>query len=328
MDQASWCYVCGLVSAQRERLMTRQDILSLLDAGSEEQRHARLRSSLLFADTVAAETSESDVAASFDATVRRVAAISPDERIADLFLLARQWEGFRKSSKSKLLQQRPAVPSPEEEGPAEGEDPFAACWRGAPEDERLLPFADAARQITSGVTDGADLAGWIDQVADAHEGASLLHAAAALESPMLFGWVRTWVRLRAALSLIRTRRLGWDAEGTLSVWESAGFDEPALKEISSGEESNWPSALRQLGLPGAESALTEKEPTIHLARLIDEQVSALASESNGMPFGPEPVFAFLWALRLEAMHLRLALAAATFGIPEDRVTDELRGEHG
>lgn len=328
MDRASWCYVCGLLSAQSERLMERRDFLSLLTAESGEERQARLRSSVLFAEMPPVDTSAEQVEEAFAATVRDVAAIAPDDRIADLFLLGRDWQRFREVAKSQVVRGDVGGAEPGQERPTEDEERFAPCWKGEVEDERLKPFAEAARKIASEVPAEGDVAGWVDQVADAHEAASLVEAARALESEVLLDWVRTWVRLRSALSLIRARRIGWKTDTILSHWKSAGFDDPALAKLAFGEESGWAAALRELGLPKAEDVLGQPEPTVHLARRIDEWVSTLAAASSSMPFGPEPVFAFLWALRIEAINLRLALSAAAFGIPEGRLAEELRAGDG
>jgi len=47
-----------------------------------------------------------------------------------------------------------------------------------------------------------------------------------------------------------------------------------------------------------------------------------------MAFGPEIVFAFLWALRAEAFNLRMVLSAADYGTPEERLVKQLRAGHG
>jgi hypothetical protein len=121
---------------------------------------------------------------------------------------------------------------------------------------------------------------------------------------------------------------GWPASAFLADWQRFGFDDPALATLAEGERPEWPGALDRLGLPAAEDLLAEAEPAVRLARRIDARLGELASAAGGIPFGPERVFAFLWALRMEALHLRLVLTAAAFGIPEDRVVGEWRAAHG
>ena len=324
MDRASWCYVCGLISAQWERLLGQRDFLGLMKMTAEEERRTRLRSSLLFAETPPDDRPEDQIESAFENLVRRIADISPDGRIADLFLLERDWRQFRKFAKSLMLEVTASAPGGEERKASESETRFSSCWKGQVEDERARPFAEAAARITSELPRQGDHAGWIDHVVDAYESASLVRAAEGLESAELLDWIRAWVNLRAGLSLLRARRIGWEAEELLGRWRTVGFDDPALADMASGNEAAWPLALRKLGLPGAEAACAADAAMVQLSREIDRRVSELASASSGMPFGPERVFAFLWALRAEAINLRLALAAAAFGVPEERVAGELR----
>jgi len=330
MDRQSWTYVSGLVSAQWERLMERRDLLAFTGIDSPEERSARLRSSLLFADAPPGGNLVDEVEEAFCAYVQRIAAVSPDDRIADLFLLERDWEEFRRFAKSVMLQETEPRRELRDGGAAEL-SPVEAAWRGDVEEERFTPFAEAAGRIASDCPREGDRAGWIDHVADAYAAASLIRTAARLRAEDLLDWVRTWATLRAALALIRARRLSWDAAALWTHWQAAGFDDPALAELAAGAEAEWPSALDKLGMGTAGTALTdltEPDMTVRLAQQIDDRVTQLASASSGIPFGPERVFAFLWALRSEALNLRLALTAAEFGIPEKRLASALRIGHG
>ena len=331
MDRASWCYICGLISAQSERLLQRSDYLSILSADREQDRWARLRSSLVFGDMPPESIAAGRIEDAFAATVRRLSSLAPDRRVADLFLLEREWEKFRKYLKARFIQ--PAATAAQGAGPPHDdtgeEDRFARWCNGEVEEETSKkPFARAAERVAAELPDTGDAAGWIDHVADECEAASLVRSAGALESEPLLDWVVTWAHLRAALSFIRAQRIGWEPAEMLPHWQVAGFDAPALADLASGDEAHWAGALRRLGLPLSEDALRGPDPTVSLARCIDERISGLTGESRGMPFGPEPVFAFFWALRMEAINLRLALSAATYGMPEQRLLKELRIENG
>jgi len=302
-------------------------LLSLLEGVAEEDMRARLRSSLLFAEEPPGAKPPDEVEERFASTVRRIAERSPDHRIGDFFLMGREWEGFRDFIKATVLSRESvAVGRPrEEEGSGEG---FEAALRAEVEDEAMKPFAAAASRITSELPREGDQAGWIDRVVDAHEAASLVRVADRLGSADLRGWAVTWANLRAGLSLVRARRLGWDAEELCGHWHAVGFDDPSLADLARGDEGGWPSALRKLGLRDPEGVLGGPEETVRLARRIDETVSASAAAAAGMPFGPERVFAFLWALRCEAMNLRVVLSAAALAIPPARIENELRTGYG
>ena len=323
MDRASWCYICGMISAQWDRLLDEHAFRELIKTDPEKERYQRLRSSLLFGETDLGDRPIGQIERAFADTVSRTAEMSPDNRIADLFLQELDWHDFRQFAKSVMLKKTVAGQSE----PAESDERFTLCWNGRPEDERDMAFAEAARHIAAELPAEGDRAGWIDAAVDAHEAAALLRSAACLDSEQVANWVRTWVNLRAGLSLIRARRIGWEVSDILLHWQSVGFDEPALADLASGRETEWPGALRNLGLSDTEAALAKTETTLQLARLIDNCITTLASESKGIPFGPERVFAFLWALRLEAINLRLAISATAFGARLEGLAEELRITH-
>jgi len=327
MDRAGWCYVCGLVSAQWERLLRGRQVLALLEADSAEEVATRLRASLLFAERPPGQSPVQEVPERFAKVVQYVALLSPDPRIGDLFLQGRRWEEFRRFAKEAVSETaRPRGPRQEPE--RRPTSVYEACWSGEVEDERLRPFADAARTIRSELPAEGDRPGWIDRYLDACEAASLMRSAAALESEDLARWVRTWLDLRAALGLVRARRSGWDTAGVLGFWRRAGFDEPGLAELAAAREEDWPRLMRELGLPQAEGVAPGPDFPARVERYIDERVAELASAASGMPFGPERVFAFLWALRCEAVNLRLVLTAAGYGIPPEAVREEVREGYG
>ncbi len=327
IDRAGWCYVSGLVSAQWERLMRGRPLLALLEADSPEDLRTRLRASLLFAGEPPGERPVEEIQHRFEAIIQYVALLSPDARIGDIFLLSSEWERFRQFAKAAVAKKEPARgPRPEAETQPQG--PFEQCWSGELEDEHFVPFVEAAKIIRSELPEEGDRAGWIDRCLDACEAASLVRSARYMESEALLSWVRAWLRLRAALSIIRARRIGWDTEQILQPWRRSGFDEPGLTELTTADEEAWPRLLRGMGLPEAESIPSGSEFVTRLGRCIDDRVAVLASAASGMPFGPERVFAFLWALRCEAVNLQLALTAVAFGIPEKTVENELRLGYG
>jgi len=324
MDRASWSYVSGWISTQSERLMAERDFLGLLNAPSDEERLGRLRASLLFSNYQAGDAPGEEIEQAFAGTVRAIADISPDKRIADLFLREREWHAFRQFAKNKVLHESDTSGGSRDRKPTALEERFAQCWNGRAEVEEDRPFAEAATQIISEVPSEGDRAGWIDGVIDAYEAAALIGSAEDLGSADLIEWVRVWVRLRIALSLVRARRIDWPAEEMLLRWQALGFDEPEIADAARCNEAEWPALFDRLGLPSAQESLNADESTVKLARQIDNRVATLASASSGIPFGPEKVFAFLWSLRAEAKNLKLILSAATFGVAENRVAAELR----
>lgn len=325
MDRAAWSFICGRLVAQEDRLLGRSDVIGVLRAESAEERQTRLRTSLLFAEGPPAGNPAEAAEAAFVRRAREIGALSPDERIADLVVLEREWDTFREAAKKTMLSEGGAPAVPGRDG---GEDLFTACLSDANTDERAAVFRPAAEMIRTRLPREGDRAGWIDGIVDAYAMASLVTAAEQLGSEELASWVRTRALLVAALSLIRARRMGWPADELHEAWSVAGLDEPLLADVARGDEGGWPVALDRLGLPYAERALGEDEPAVRLALMIDDRITELASAARGIAFGPEIVFAFLWALRAETFNLRVVLSAVDYGTPEERLVKQLRASHG
>ena len=204
MDRASWSYVSGWISAQSERLLAERDFLGLLSEPSDEERLSRLRTSLLFSDYQAGDKPGEEIEDAFASYVRAIADMSPDKRIADLFLREREWHAFRQFAKNMILRESDAVAGSRERKPTALEERFAQCWNGRIEVEEDRPFAEAAAQLVSEAPSEGDRVGWIDGLIDAHEAAALIGSAEDLASSDLLEWVRVWVRA-IARAQVQTR---------------------------------------------------------------------------------------------------------------------------
>ena len=319
IDRAQWAFVSGEVNSLRERLLDERAALSLLQAGSLEERNARLRTSLLFSDAPPGPRPFDEVEGRFEALVNRIAGHAPDPRVGELFLIGPRWQTHRATARARFIRKTAS-------GTAENAD-FDAALRSEVTSTGMGPLVDAARRLTSEIPREGDLAGWIDRLMDPYEARASVQVAQALDSEMLLGWVRDTMTQRGALAILRARVNEWDAALFLSEWRAAGFDHPALTDLAHGDAALWPAAWRQLGLPNAAEALGRPGAVVRLDKMIDDRLSAAVSAARGLPFGPEVVFAFLWALRMEAINLRLALAAAEAGIPERRISAEMRNVH-
>lgn len=203
---------------------------------------------------------------------------------------------------------------------------FEAALRGEAAEAADAQFVEAGLAVAAVMADEKAPAA-MDRLIDPWEVNASVRVALGLESEELTEWVSVWAGLRAALALIRAHQNGWDVPAFRAAWREAGFDQLPLDEIARGGPSDWPAALEKLGLPHAAHLLTGPDVAVRLAKAVDDRVSELAGAARGIAFGPEKVFAFLWALRMEALNLRVVLSAAEAGIPEERILAELRAEH-
>jgi vacuolar-type H+-ATPase subunit C/Vma6 len=323
MDLANWSYISGLVTVLADRLIDRRTLLGLLDAADAEERRGRLRASLLYEEALPGEHPAEEIESRFAETITRLAEQAPDKGIARPFLLDGEWAAFRRFAKRELT----ARPRTETAADGTEADPrqelYRALLRGDVPSPEWRRFAEAAAAM-AGRLKSDDPLGEMDRVADAAEAASMLDAARALESEPLAEWTAAWMDLRAAAGLLRARRNGWNAEERLNDWSAFGFDSPALRDLARDEESAWPGALVRLGLGPADAARAAKGPSGVLASRVDDFMTERLRDVSGTPFGPERVFAFFWALRVEATNLRVILSAAESGMARERVEAELR----
>jgi len=315
VDRAKWCFICGRVTAQRVRLLDRRAVLAIAQAPTVEDRRARLRSSLLFSETPPGERPFEEVEERFAGLARETGALSPDARVAALLEQGSAWTAAREAIRAEAAA-RLGVSARSGSAPPKGVRGDADAIRESPE------FAEARYRVLDGSSPSDEAESRGDRILDAYEAAALLRVARDAGGDPLGGWVAAWVRLRGALAFVRARTLGWNLPEMWREWRAAGVDFPALGDLALGDEATRGAALNSLGLfPPSENANIAA-----LERRVDERMTEVVSAARGEPFGPEVVFAFLWALRIEALNLRIALAAAESGMSERRMAEELRTE--
>lgn len=314
-ERAAWSFVSGQAGALRGRLLDRRAILAVRQASTAEERRARLRASVLFADAPPAERPFDEVEERFVQSVQSLGALSPDARVARLLLDGRDWAELREAA-------RAAAAGTTRAGVRADGDRWAAVLRGDAQEPGTEAFAAGARRAVAERPREADPGTWVDRVLDAHEAAALIRTAREAGGETLAGWIETWVRLRGALAFARARALGWDTAAMWTEWRLAGLDSPELADVALGDDALRGAALRALGLP-----VPDKDTgPVAMERAVDERMSHVVSGASGEPFGPEVLFAFLWALRIEALNLRIVLAAADSGMSDQRIAAELRTE--
>lgn len=312
MDRAAWSFVSGQASALRGRLLDRRGTLAVAHALNDEERRARLRASLLFADAPPGERPFDEVEERFARLARAMGEQSPDLRVAGLLLQGRDWAEFRAAARAAAGVRTASA--------TQGR--WAAALRGEAEGPEQAEFAAGGRRATAELPREIASGTWVDRVLDAREAAALIRVAREAGGEPLGGWIVTWVRLRGALAFLRARRLGWDNAALWLEWQLAGLDCPELGGVALGDDATRAAALRALGL----ALPAEGIGVAAIERHIDERMTELLSTARGEPFGPETFFAFLWAVRIEALNLRIALAASDSGMSEQRIAAELRTE--
>lgn len=156
----------------------------------------------------------------------------------------------------------------------------------------------------------------------------LLETAETADSLFLQGYVRLQIDCANLRTLVRTLRMGKNADFLRGVLVDGGeLDADELVRVSANNggglaELYAPTRLADAAAAGAAALhgglLTEFE------KRCDDAQSAYLEEARLIPFGEEPVIAYLAALETEYMNLRIVLMGRAAGVPADVIRSRLR----
>ena len=156
----------------------------------------------------------------------------------------------------------------------------------------------------------------------------LLETAESTGSDFLVGYVRMHIDAANLRTLVRTLRMGKNADFLRGVlFDGGAVASEELLRVSAGGGSGLvelyaPTRLCEAAEAGAKTLggglLTEFE------KLCDDALGAYLGEAKLIPFGEEPVLAYLAALETEYMNLRIILMGRMAGVPADVIRSRLR----
>ena len=156
----------------------------------------------------------------------------------------------------------------------------------------------------------------------------LLETAERTGSAFLTGYIRLQIDCTNLRTLVRTLRMGKNADFLAGMlFEGGDLSADELLRVSANKggglvELYAPTLLAAAAEAGARSAaggaLTEFE------KRCDDAVSAYLESARPIPFGEEPVLAYLAARETEYMNLRIVLMGRAVGVPADVIRSRLR----
>lgn len=319
---ASWTYASGLVSALEGRLLTLGATADMLNAEEPDELLGRLRQTLLLAD-LAESTEPFALAESIEACcagfVATFAEACPVRTVADLFLRLIDWRAFRSFLRVQVLDTQPHSVA----GSLVPEGVWQQCWMGSDVEPEFELFALAAEAVRAAMPREERDQRLVDEMTAIGQTRDLMRLARQSGSEAIADWVASYLKPGLALALLRCRRNGWGHVRTADALDDLGVSKYEIAALMSPDGQDWRRILAGLGLAAAE-ALGEGTPLAVIERLIDDAMTETVQAARGIPFGPEPVFAFLWGARTEALNLRLVGAGLAAGLPRDIVAGDLR----
>ena len=323
-DRIAWTFASGLVSALEGRLLPQRATLELLNAGGLDDLLARVRQTAMFADLgdhrgpfELAEEMQACAAAAF----RRLGDASPTRSVAGIFLLPIEWQAFRGFLRAKALGlERGNAP-----GSAVTDAVWEQCWATAD----VAPPFDLFAASAAALRDSGPREELEPQVADAitslYEARDIRRAAHATGSPVIAGWVDTLLKLRLALALLRCRVNEWGNVLGADAFDDLGLSRTDVQALLAPERRDWRAPFVSLGF-AAILTIPEEEalPAAAIERLTDDAITDPSRGGRGLAFGPEPVFAYLWALRIEALNLKTLVAGVAAGLSREAISKDIR----
>lgn len=341
-ERVAWTYVSGLVSALDTRLLSQRATQELLNSDGLRELSGRVRQTLMFADlpeTDAPFGLVEAMQASYAAAVRRIAEASPNRAVGDLFLLPLEWQAFRSFLREKALEpvgggaSAPRVgrggPVQAVPGSATAEAVWERCWAGQEPEPPFAPFAEAATTIRDAAPREERTPQLVDAITQLFEARHLRDTSQALGSEEIAQWVGAWLTLRVALAMLRARFNQWAGAVNPALLDELGEAKQAAAALGSQERRDWRAVLASLGLAAAQGIPEDEAlPAVAVERLIDDAMTALVRSGRSVAFGPEPVFAFLWGLRVEAINLRTIMAGVAAGLPREAIAADIRQTYG
>ena len=307
------------IRAMENGLLSRERMEQLLEARTGEDTAKLLQESgYPDLDTSRPEAMDAAIAAIREETFRDLADGAPDVRYLDFFRVRYDYHNAKAAVKAAAL-----GTSPETMFSALGRVPAAELLSDADGLPGELGAAVAEAKEILETTRDPQLS---DIALDRHMYADLRDIARETGSPFLQGYVRMMIDAENLRALVRTLRMGRNADFLRGVLLDGGeLDTDSVLSVANGgslPELYAPTPLAAAAESGAEAvkgaSLTAFE------KLCDDAVMNYLAGAQFVPFGDAPLVAFLAAKETEYTNLRILLLGRAAGLPADVIRSRLR----
>jgi len=358
-----WYFPSGMVAARLDRLLSLSDFQELLRLGQVREIISRLRRSALAPQ---GERPESPFAVEegwlktgmqidrlFRERASEIGQVCPDSSVVDVFglkqaalLLKRYWKSrLKEGVRGGRLTARPQGiepqlgAKPEVEGLARREVTAVPLERAMERARALVSDQSLPVQVP---------AAWlVDLIFDSAVLQAQLELAEQLAqrwgSPALAQVLRSWVELQTFLLIARAQRRPALLPAFRRYFQSpvpeAVWFEALYREDGDGQKDRrqlWREAIERLLESDLLPEVTAERWTgefghadeiERLAHRGDEIVMDRVRALRWVPFGPEPVFGYLWGLRAEADNLKAVVGGLQAGVATEIIRQRLRATY-
>ena len=321
--------VSARVRAMENGLLTAEQFEQLINAKSDEEERKLLRSfGYGELEPRHPEAIDADLTAMRASALEDLGASFPDPGHLDVFKIKYDYHNVKAMLKADAMGVGPGGMLTDL-GRVRVEEIYTAGHAKGPEELAELAgylgaAAHAGYEILSTTRDPqlADIA------VDKWYFRDLLETAESTGSGFLTGYVRLQIDASNLRTLVRTLRMGKNADFLRGVLvEGGGISTDEILRVSANNggaltELYAPTPLADAAEEGAKTLsggmLTEFE------KRCDDAVNAYLEAARLIPFGEEPVLAYLAARETEYMNLRIVLMGRAVGVPADVIRSRLR----
>lgn len=326
IKDTDYLVISARIRAMENHLLTRERMEQVLEARSDEEAAKILQEcGYPDLDPTHPEAMDAALAAAREATLADLTDGAPDARYIDIFKLKYDYHNIKALLKAQAMG-TDAAHMLMDMGRVSAAELKEAVETGHLEElpATLAAAAAEAREVLDTTRDPQ----LSDLVLDRWCYRDMLEAAEATGSAFLQGYVRIQIDAANLRALVRTIRMGKNAEFLRgALLEGGDVDPDTVLRISADQgagltELYGPTALGAAAEAGAEilkgGAMTEFE------KLCDDAVADYLSGAQAVPFGEAPLVGYLAARETEYTNLRILLLGRSAGLAPDLIRARLR----
>lgn len=318
--------VSAYVRALENSLLTAEQLEQLITAKSYEEE-VKLLQSFGYGELEPKHPEAIDADLTFlrAEEIEELGSLVPDPAVLDVFKIKYDYHNIKAMLKAEAMNTSPGSMLADL-GRISVEELFVAQREndGSNLPGRLASAVYVAREVFNATRDPQLL----DVAVDKWFFRDLLETAEATGSAFLVGYVKLQIDAANLRTLVRTLRMGKNEDFLRGVLFKGG--EIAIEELLrvSANKGNGLAELyapTRLAAAAAEGAKAAKgEALTEFEKLCDDAQTAYLDEARLIPFGEEPVLAYLAARETEYTNLRIVLMGRMAGVPADVIRSRLR----
>lgn len=316
--------ISARIRAMETTLLTRERMEQVLEARSGEEAVKILQEcGYPELDPARPEAMDAALAQARESVLEDLGDSAPDARYLDVFKLKYDYHNLKALLKAEAMEQ-----SPErlltDLGRIGGEELRAAVEHGGDLPGRMNEALAEAREILQTTRDPQ----LSDIALDRWCYADMMDVAEATGSAFLRGYVRAQIDGANLRSLVRTLRMGKNADFLRGVlFEGGTVDAESILRVSAAQgaglaELYAPTELKAAAEAGAEAV--KGGPLTDFERLCDDAAAEYLSGAQTVPFGEAPLLGYLAARETEYTNLRILLLGRMAGLAPDLIRARLR----